>query len=489
MSEKRFFTPPYERYVGQTLGTYTLVRLSELPASGPVFLARHTEVATYHRLRFLALPASLSAEQRLLCLGHFQREAGQVALLHHPALLPLNDYGISQGVPYLVVPDLPASVRSLQALLTAEGPADPVQVREILQGIAAALEYAHQRGVLHLNLNAHTIFLSSERQVLITETGLLRMFSVTGALAGEQATLENGSPLLLDRQGRPLYALNLASAPAPELLLGQSPGTSTDVYALGALLYHLLTAHRVLRARTLPEVVEQHLQAPLPSLRTWRQGLPDELDQVISLAMARDPVQRLRTPQALARTYTAIVSPAADVRRSPGSAAPGGTVLQETPTSSMPGRRQPVSRRRALVLLAAGGVAATGAAAWLIESQRLPGPVAGGSSNAGTPGGTVLARTRDVPPNSARSFPLLDSPNPGILIHLQSGQFVAFHSTCTHAGCAVRYNGQDQLLECPCHGAAFDPARQALVVKGPAPSPLTPIPILMHADGTITRNE
>jgi Rieske Fe-S protein len=489
MSEKQFFPPPYERYVGQTLGTYTLLRLSAQPASGPVFLARHTEAATYHRLRFLALPASLSAEQRLLCLDHFQREAGQVALLHHPALLPLNDYGISRGVPYLVVPDLPLSARPLQALLTAEGPADPGRVRTLLEEIAAALEYAHQRGVLHLNLNTHTILLHSDGQALITETGLLRMFSVTGTLAGEQATLENGSPLLLDGQGRPLYALSLASAPAPELLRGQSPGTSTDVYALGALLYHLLTGHQVWHARTLQDLVMQHLHAPLPPLRKWRRGLPDELDQVIGLAMTRDLSQRLRTPQALARTYAAIIPPGAGVRRSPGSAAPRGTVLQETLTPPLPYRRQPVSRRRALVLLAGGGVAATGAAAWLIESKHLPGPVAGGGSSAGNPGGTVLARTQDVPANSASSFPLPDSPNPGVLVHLRSGQFVAFHSTCTHAGCAVRYNGQNQLLECPCHGAAFDPARQARVVKGPAPSPLTPIPITVQADGTIIRKK
>lgn len=480
MSETRFFTPPYERYVGQTLGAYTLVRLSEESATGPIFLARQTETATYHRLRFLALPASLSAEARLLCLGHFQREAGQVAFLQHRALLPLNDYGIFQGVPYLVVPELAVPTRSLQTMVSAQGPADPIQAGRLLDQIASALEYAHERGVLHLNLNAHTVLLHSDGQVLLTETGLLRLCSATGTLATEQSTLENGSPLLLDSPGRPLSALNLASAPAPELLLGQAPGPASDVYALGALLYQLLTGHRILQARTLQELVHLHLHAPLPTLSPWRQGLPDALDQVIGLAMTRDPVQRLRTPQALARTYAALVSPVAGARRSSGSAEPRGTVLQETRTPPVSVRRRPVSRRRVLVLLAAGGVATTGATAWLIAAQRPPGAT-------GNPGAAVLAHTRDLPANSARAFPLPESPNPGLLIHLQNGQFVAFHSTCTHAGCAVRYNGQDQLLECPCHGAAFDPARQARVVRGPAPSPLTSISIRVQADGSITR--
>lgn len=102
-------------------------------------------------------------------------------------------------------------------------------------------------------------------------------------------------------------------------------------------------------------------------------------------------------------------------------------------------------------------------------------------STAGAAGGAI-AQASSIPRNSATTFTIPSSGDPGVLIHLSNDQFVAYDATCTHAGCQVDYDSSNQQLTCPCHGATFDPAHDAAVLGGPAPSPLTKVAI--HVDGT-----
>jgi Rieske Fe-S protein len=97
----------------------------------------------------------------------------------------------------------------------------------------------------------------------------------------------------------------------------------------------------------------------------------------------------------------------------------------------------------------------------------------GGSKKAKARGGKAIAQTSEVAPGSAAKFE--ESGSPAVLVHLDSGNFVAYSAVCTHQGCTVAYqNGQ---LACPCHGSVFDPANGAEVVAGPAPRPLPDIPV------------
>lgn len=181
----------------------------------------------------------------------------------------------------------------------------------------------------------------------------------------------------------------------------------------------------------------------------------------------------------------------------------GGWPGTSPTTSSSRQAEIPKSRsRRSFISGAAAGGGVMLALAWLVETLRLgPGstnnntnvanlppaatptpagsPVKGGTPRSNTPvAGETIAKISDVPTNKAFNF-TLPSSEPGILIHLNNGQFVAYNATCTHAGCPVDFDGDTEQLLCPCHGAIFNPARAGEVISGPAQTPLATIPILV----------
>ncbi len=502
----------FDKFIGTTLGTYRLEQLIEQSKPGPLFLARSTSGATTYVVRFLAAPAQLTPEARIVYLGRFQQEANQVSALRHPYILPLLDYGNYQGMPYLVMPHL--SLISLYAQLKQSGPPDLLTVSRYLDQIAAALDYAHQQAVLHRNLTTHSILLENNKTLVIADFGVMRMLELSvGA----------GSP-----QAYALYGSSEASA--PEIAQNKSVDIHTDIYALGGVLYRLLTAHSVFRGKIREEVVQRHLQAPVPPLSKWRSDVPAAVDSIIAMAMAKDPAQRFNHAGELANAYHQLVAPndtARPMLPPPLTPAPRVTVssasgrrnsdfaptMTRKGTSAVHGRagddevplRSPwggeLSRRRFMIVAGVGVTAVV--AAGFVGSRFLGGntssapPVTstGGNTPASanpqsTPapqkGGTVLARTSDIPLNSAKKITVPGSSNPGVLIHLPDNQFVAFDAICTHAGCTVDYIPQAKILKCPCHDAIFDPARKAAVVSGPAPTPLPPVKIQVHADGTIT---
>jgi len=125
-----------------------------------------------------------------------------------------------------------------------------------------------------------------------------------------------------------------------------------------------------------------------------------------------------------------------------------------------------ISRKRFLGLGAGLGLAA-GAAPILGACGAEDAPEVGE--------GQVIANKADLAPGSAFPFTDAETGKPGVLVHLKSGEFVAYSAVCKHRGCTVAY--EDSKLACPCHGSVYDPANGAEVVAGPAPQPLDDIPV------------
>jgi len=195
-----------------------------------------------------------------------------------------------------------------------------------------------------------------------------------------------------------------------------------------------------------------------------------------------------------------VLNPGAQAQDKPSSA--GRQVSHRARITAL--RQAQQSRRNFLWGLVTGGAGMLGiVAVWQIlnradstEVVAPPSTTGSGSGNtsgtpsaSSTPGApTDIAQVSAVPPNSSVSFTLPSNGDPGVLVHLNNGKFVAFDATCTHAGCPVSYDPGSQLLLCPCHGAQFDPAKGAAVVgRSPTSIPLTAVPITVdNASGTIS---
>lgn len=231
----------------------------------------------------------------------------------------------------------------------------------------------------------------------------------------------------------------------------------------------------------------------LPALDTWL---------VVRLLQNASPRSRPKLAQAC--YYLLGVKEAANPVFNPGMQAqgrPSSVGKQQPPKARLAALKQAQqSRRNFLWGLVTGGASMLGmVAVWEILNRVdgtgvVPPPSTASGNTIGTPATgstpgspTTIAQVSSVPTNSSVSFALPSNGDPGVLVHLNNGQFVAFDAICTHAGCPVSYDPSSQLLLCPCHGAQFDPAKGAAVVAGPAPTPLASVPINVdNSSGTIS---
>lgn len=212
----------------------------------------------------------------------FQREAETIGPLAHEHILPVFEYGEQGPWHYLVMPYVPNG--TLLDRLKRRGPLTPQETGTILEQIASALQFAHERGVLHRDIKPSNILLRNDSYAYLADFGIAKVqhheinLTQTGALIGT-----------------PTYM-------APELFEGQASSRS-DVYALGVVVYQMLTGQLPFQASTPTAVLIKQIQeAPLrPSV--LNPAISQPLEQVILQALEKDPSRRWQTPQALANAY------------------------------------------------------------------------------------------------------------------------------------------------------------------------------------------
>ena len=224
----------------------------------------------------------------------FLAEIRVTARLQHPNVLPLFDSGSVNGVPYYTMPFVAGE--SLRARLEREGPMLVSDALRIVSAVAAALEHAHRHGVVHRDIKPENILLSDGVPV-VADFGIAKAVAESRRAAGGTSA---GLTQLGTSLGTPAYM-------SPEQAMGEAEiDARTDVYALGVLLYELLSGELPFTGPTTHSVIAKHLMTPAPSVRGARSEVSPVIDAAIQRAMAKDPAARFQSAAALAEALVMV---------------------------------------------------------------------------------------------------------------------------------------------------------------------------------------
>jgi serine/threonine protein kinase/tetratricopeptide (TPR) repeat protein len=268
--------PPAHGPVGAVPGYVILEELGH-GGMGVVYKARHVALDRVVALKMILL----GAHARPIDLERFRAEGTAVARLQHPNIVQIHEVGEADGLPYF---SLEFCAGGSLAKKIARDPQDPRYAATVVEALARVMQYAHERGIIHRDLKPSNVLLADDGTPKVTDFGLAKRFNDD---SGRTAT---GQVL-----GTPSYM-------APEQAAGESSkvGPATDVYALGATLYDLLTGRPPFSGTSMLDTLEMvRTREPVPP-GSLTGHLPRDLETVCLKCLQKDPAKRYASAADLA---------------------------------------------------------------------------------------------------------------------------------------------------------------------------------------------
>jgi serine/threonine protein kinase len=301
-----------EDLTGKQLGPYRVVAPLGKGGMATVFKAYQPSMDRYVALK--VLPRHLAEEDPQFTL-RFQQEGRVLAQLQNPHILPVFDFGEAEGYTYLVMPLV--SGGTLADRLAGQ-PLPLSQVRSIISQLGDALDYAHSRGVVHRDVKPSNVLMDERGNALLSDFGIAKL------VEGTQHFTQTGGIV-----GTPAYM-------APEQGLGLKVDRRCDIYALGIILYQLVTGRVPFEAETPMAVLLKHINDPLPPPRALNPALPEAVERIILKALAKNPDDRFATAGDLTHALQAAVSGEAVIPIPIVPVAPAGPVSGSGPIGGPP---------------------------------------------------------------------------------------------------------------------------------------------------------
>jgi len=275
-----------DRLEGLRLGNYHI--LEQIGQGGMTSVFKALDLVRNETVAVKVLSPYISQDQRFE--ARFDREIVLLLELKHPSIVPVLDYGKQNGFAYIVMPFMPRG--TLDNRLQG-GPLTLQEGVEIVDDISAALQFAHDHGVVHRDVKPSNVLLSDDGLALLSDFGLAHVIDVSMSLTG--------SALI----GTPSYM-------SPEQCQGGELTAHSDQYSLGVLLYQLCTGRLPFSGDTPMAIAVQHISQPLPLPRSINARIPRDVEGVLTKALSKQPAGRFDSVSDLGMAFKAAVKASLD---------------------------------------------------------------------------------------------------------------------------------------------------------------------------------
>jgi serine/threonine protein kinase len=300
---------PQSDLVGKTLGQYEI--MDEIGRGGMATVYRARQPSINRVVALKVLPPHFLHDPDFF--ERFKREVDVIAHLEHPHILPIYDYGEAEGIPFIAMRFLAGG--SMAQMLRRGIPRLDALERPLSQ-VSEALDHAHMQGIIHRDLKPGNILLDEHNNAYLGDFGIARVLNSS----------LTGSSII----GTPAYM-------SPEQANGLPLDARSDIYALGVVLFELITGREPYEAQTPMALMLKHINEPMPSVRAIRPDVPPAVEDVINIATAKDPNERYASARDMAEDYRAALYTAM-LDNSPTLPPDAVAPLRHTPSPMTPPR-------------------------------------------------------------------------------------------------------------------------------------------------------